>query len=669
MKKIVVFLLSVVMLSAVCSGCSPAEQQENASGNGVDYTSTPFHFVKENTSGYTVVIPREYSEAEEFAAQEFCDFVKAATGAAIEIVTDDRLSGGRESEKIVSLGRTSALDSSSLDTDTGDLNNDGFVIRTEGESVFIFADRDRGTLYGVYEFLERFLGIRFVTPDFTHIPNADDVLLYQMNIVERPAFAYRNYYTAQLGEDPLFATRKRMISESTPNVAKYGYGMTQDFFDTRMHNTHMYVNFEVNHALHPDWFSDYIFEGTNAGSVDASIATPEICMTNGITEEGKLSDASESVARTMLESLKANIKSKPNAKYFMIGQMDRTNDNGYQMCSCPRCRKSDRENGGKSGTLIVLMNALCEEIEKWAKTEFPGESKEINLVTFAYQDTAVAPTKNAAEGGYEPYSALVKPHEHLFIRLAPIGANYYYGMNAPEQQVSERQMFLTWGALTKNLFVWDYATNYNEFLWYYPNFGSLQENYKYYRSLGVTYVLSQSSFNESQHFQTELKTYVASELMWNPDADAEALKAEFITLYYGPAADGVRSFIDYMDSFWVLNAQKGNKTEPFDSTRNFLKASNYPVRMLENALRIVENARDSVWSSALSETEKKAIDKRVVKVLLTPERMLLRNFTNYYDASLQHAFAEKFFEHADYVGLKMIGETIPLSRIKLQLGF
>ena len=91
--------------------------------------------------------------------------------------------------------------------------------------------------------------------------------------------------------------------------------------------------------------------------------------------------------------------------------------------------------------------------------------------------------------------------------------------------------------------------------------------------------------------------------------------------------------------------------------------------MLENALRIVEDARASVWSSALSETEKKAIDKRVVKVLLTPERMLLRNFTNYYDASLQHAFAEKFFEHADYVGLKMIGETIPLSRIKLQLGF
>lgn len=311
----------------------------------------------------------------------------------------------------------------------------------------------------------------------------------------------------------------------------------------------------------------------------------------------------------------------------------------------------------------------AKKLKSGRKRSFRKKKKEINLVTFAYQDTQVAPTKNAADGGYEPFSELVTPHENLYIRLAPISANYYYCMNSPKQQPSERQMFSTWGALTKNLFVWDYATNYNEFLWYFPNFGVLQDNYKYYRSIGVTYILSQSSYNESQHFQTELKTYVASKLMWNPDNDAEALKEEFIALYYGPAADGVRSFIEYMDSFWVLNAQKGNKTEPFDSTRNFLKAANYPVRMLENALRIVEEARGKIHAFELNAEEKAVLDKRLVKVLLTPERMILRNFTDYYDVSLLHAFAEKFFEHADYVGLKMIGETIPLSRVKLQLGF
>ena len=658
------------MTVAVVIGCASSETGvENNVCGGVDYASTPFYLVKDNTSEYTVVIPRNYTEAEEFAAQEFCEFVERATDAVIRITTDDLHSYQKNVSKIISLGNTAALAASEVDTGVGFLNNDGFVIKTEGENLFVFSERDRGTLYGVYELLERFLGIRFVTPDFTHIPKTDEVVLYQMDIVEKPAFEYRNYYTAQLGEDPLFATRKRMISESTPSVAKYGYGMTEDFFDTRMHNTHLYVNYDINHSLHPDWFSDYIFEGPNAGEIDSSIQTPEICMTNGITDDGNLSAAPESVAKCMLESLKSNVKAKPNAKYFMIGQMDRTNDNGYQMCSCPRCRRSDRVNGGKSGTLMVLMNVLCDEIEKWAKTEFVGQEKEINLVTFAYQDTQVAPVKNAERGGYEPFSELVVPHENLYIRLAPINANYYYGMNSDKQQISERQMFLTWSALTKNLFVWDYATNYNEFLWYFPNFGALQDNYKYYRSLGVSYILSQSSYNESQHFQTELKTYVASKLMWNPDVDAEALKEEFILLYYGPAADGVRSFITYMDSFWLLNSQKGNKTEPFDSTRNFLKAINYPVRMLENALRIVEETRDDILNADMNEDEKTVLDKRIVKVLLTPERMILRNFTDYYDVSLQRAFAEKFFEHADYVGLKMIGETIPLSRIKLQLGF
>lgn len=651
MKKIkfitVWFCVCVLLFSA---GCGKPQQGEENQGNG-----TGIVIADSGKSDYVIVVPEDAEEAEIFAGEELQNFIMQSTGAKLS-VSDDKNLEFSEDKKYISVGKTLLREKADIVFDYTSLNNDGFILKTAGKSVFICGGRSRGTLYGAYEFIERFLGVRFLSPDYTYVPKVSRLEIGSKDIVEKPAFAYRNYYSGQLGEDPLFATRMRMISESTPNVAKYGYGMTQDFFDTRMHNSHLYVNYAVNSVTHPDWFSDSV-----EGTVIADYQVAEVCFTNGVTDDGKLSDDAESVAKTFIETLKSNILSKPEAQYFMIGQMD-----NHVSCRCARCTESNLKNGGASGTLIAFMNVISDEIGKWLAEEFPGENKEITIVTFAYQDTETAPVKNE-NGKIVPASSLAVPRDNITVRLAPMSANYYYSMNDAKQREQEKQMFEFWKVVTDNFFIWDYATNYEEFLWYFPNFGALGDNYKFYRDLGVKYVLSQSSFNESNHFQTEMKLYVASKLMWNPERDAVQLRDEFITLYYGDYANDVKEFVNYMDSFWVLNAQSGKQTAPFDS-REFLSGTSYPVAFLENAQKIITSARQKLAESALSSEQKTVMDKRLVRVLLTPERMILRNFQTYYRNADVKEYAEKFFEHMEYAGCAMIGETRPASTVKLEYG-
>ena len=88
------------------------------------------------------------------------------------------------------------------------LDQDGYIIKTIGNRIVIAGNDDpkanpeqksgpvwkeRGTLYGVYEFLERFGGVRFYFPGDigTVVPRKPDWKLPQIDIVDRPDMQFR----------------------------------------------------------------------------------------------------------------------------------------------------------------------------------------------------------------------------------------------------------------------------------------------------------------------------------------------------------------------------------------------------------------------------------------------------------------------------------------------
>ena len=58
---------------------------------------------------------------------------------------------------------------------------------------------------------------------------------------------------------------------------------------------------------------------------------------------------------------------------------------------------------------------------------------------------------------------------------------------------------------------------------------------------------------------TLLNLYVEAQFLWNADQDVDRLLDEYYTLFYGPAAAEMKSFVDYGEANWMYldkNAEK-----------------------------------------------------------------------------------------------------------------
>jgi hypothetical protein len=149
-------------------------------------------------TSWPIVVPPAPAPAERHAADELRELVTQATGTRMEIVT---ASGSQESG--VFIGKASRQKAENL-------GEEDFRIVIDDHRVEIVGGGSRGTLYGVYTFLEDELGIRFLTPDHTHVPHAGPgQALKAGERVFRPRFSWRySYYGMNLAH-PELAPRLR----------------------------------------------------------------------------------------------------------------------------------------------------------------------------------------------------------------------------------------------------------------------------------------------------------------------------------------------------------------------------------------------------------------------------------------------------------------------------
>jgi hypothetical protein len=89
------------------------------------------------------------------------------------------------------------------------LKDDGFIIKYSNNKIFIVGSNDRAIFYGVYHFLEKYLGCKFLTKDFEYIPRLNKIILHNIYDKEIPSFIYREFFSDE--SDTLeFATKCRL---------------------------------------------------------------------------------------------------------------------------------------------------------------------------------------------------------------------------------------------------------------------------------------------------------------------------------------------------------------------------------------------------------------------------------------------------------------------------
>ena len=657
--KFVCLILSVIVANQFCVSCKKENvttEKTVSVRQGISEDEIVSNIVENGSSDYVIVIPDDHNECIEYAAQELNEFLYKATGVKLPVKKDSETVltlGG----SVISLGDTSFYSISGIDVDVDSLNYDGFIMKTVGKNLFIKGYRSSGVLYGVYDFLEQFVGIRFLSEDYTYIPELKEIPLYKTDRLEIPAFANRDYYAHQSMQNKEFTSRLRIESAYGDYPAKYGEGGTNLFTVGEGHTTiNRLLPIERYYDEHPEWYATG--EGDN---------TDEICFTNGLTPDGKIDfDNKNGLAREMYYRSVEELEANPVSRILMIAQQD-----SPVWCKCENCQRSN-ELYSESGTMMIFVNALAEALEVWGEEH----GRTVDVMTMAYGKSIDPPVKTTTnEDGSEktePVSDKVVARKNVLVKFAWMGCNKHsIDCKTCQTNRTAYNRLKGWQKITGRFTIWDYATNYDTNFWWFENFESFVGNFKFYRSIGVEGLLTQGAPHVSNYYQGHLENYLFAKLSWNPEYDVNELINEFNAHYYGDSVNGVNEFVDLMRmNYYVLDdtLQNGFHTMLY-SQGNMRNAELWPASLLEKAEKAIRGEINSVRvRDDLDENEKVGRENRLIQALIQPMFMTLWNYDSYYDPSGKLVYAKEFFDYTDRLGIQYYGEGRSIADLKLTYG-
>ena len=380
---------------------------------------------------------------------------------------------------------------------------DAFRLHIDGQRLRVTGGGPSGVLYGVYELLERFGGCGWFAPWCEKVPERETFEVPgDLDFSDAPAFDQRTaswLHTIEkntAGGDAFSAKMRFKHTNGTkvkfggPGV-RYAKGLAWD------NGIKAFVSPEKHFEEHPEWFCE--IGGRRVGE------NWQPCCMN------------RELAAFVAERVKEFFRAEPDADACSVAQMD--NGRG---CQCAECRAFADEEGSMSGPNILFANRVAEEVEK----EFPGKL----ITTFAYKHTRHAPRH-------------IKPRDNVMVVLC----TYECAFSAPFAESSHPNTkrfvadLLAWGRICRNLRIYDYCTNFRNYFYPFPDLMALAPNYRLFRDNGVRWLGSQGGYVHAD--MAELKCYVQSKLMWNPDQPVMPLVDRFVDGYYGAAAPKVREYL------------------------------------------------------------------------------------------------------------------------------
>ncbi len=424
---------------------------------------------KDGRTDWKIVLPNEATLVEKTAARELSDHLQLVTGADFQTIAESEVPAGGQS--LIFVGNTA-------NAPKKDYRFDEILIKMDGGSLVFTGHKKRGCLYAVYSFLQDVVGVRWWAPEETFIPKKPTLVVPDDLLVSyAPQMISREMYHRK-AQPTVFSARMKGNGFLTP---EYGGAVRIINF---VHSFYKYLPPDKYFDEHPDWYSE--IDGKRKHD------RAQLCLTN--------QDMTQQLITNVLQTLRKN----PDAKIIDISQND-----WHGFCTCDKCKAVDDAEESHAGTLVMMLNKVAEAVER----EFP----DVLVESLAYQYTRKPPKT-------------IKPRHNVLIRLCTIECSYIQPLDGEHNRKFAADME-GWSKLAKHLFVWDYTTNYNDYLGPHPNLRVLGPNVRYFVKHGAVGLFEEG---EGDDF-CELKNWLLMRLMWEPHLDDEKLIDEFLRGYYGEA--------------------------------------------------------------------------------------------------------------------------------------
>ena len=488
-------------------------------------------------SRYAIVVAKDASQSEHTAAEELQEYIYRISGAKLALINEDKAA---DYKRYIFVGYSPKF-GEKLGVERPEDGDEGFTYRSVGDDLWIYGGKQRGTMYGVYSFLENELGVRWYTKSCTKVPERDTWSFGKLNHSETPAVGIRqmDYFDAQ---DAAFLAHNKVNSIWNSQVNDYGNLVGY----WGCHTFDALVASNKYFATHPEYFS--LRDGERKPHT-------QLCLTN------------PDVLKLCTEGMLQTIKNNPNYWVYSLSQNDNQN-----YCQCEKCTEIANRYGGQSGLLLWFVNQVADVV----KEHHPDK----HISTFAYQYTRGVPTG-------------ITPRDNVVIRLCSIECCFGHPLDGCDHNKPFMEDIRKWKDVAGKLFIWDYVTNFRQYLAPFPNFNVLAPNIKTFIDHNVIGIYEEGQYQSTGGSFADLRTWVLNKLLWNPEQDTMALVDDFIGGYYGAAAPYVREYFDLchaqlkddmvLDIYYVEN-------HPIFS-EDFLKRAN---ELVDKACQAVENESDEL---------------------------------------------------------------------------
>jgi hypothetical protein len=424
----------------------------------------------------SIFLSPEASPSEKWAAEQMSLVLEQISGARLAIITGDKPPA---SLPAIAVGRSVVTDRFAVEVP----GRESCTLRTVGGILVIAGGRQRGTMYGVFCFLER-LGCRWYTADVARIPKIRRLSVPELNEIVGPAFEYREvFFTEAQGKE--WSARNRLNGNFHQLDESVGGRIS---FSPFAHSFYDLVPPARYFDAHPEYFA--LFAGQRRRE------NAQLCLTN------------PDVIRLAVERVGMWLAADPDVSIVSVSQND-----GGGWCECDPCTQVVKEEGGAiSGLLLRFVNQVAAA---WP---------ERMIDTLAYQATADPPR-------------VVRPMRNVQIRLCPIEACQAHSFQtcAFNRQFEER--LAGWSRIAPKLHLWLYSINFAHYLLPFPNERALISDVALYRRSGVSGIFVEGAvFEGGGGENAELRSYLAARLLWNPGIDAHSEIRGFLDAVYGPSA-------------------------------------------------------------------------------------------------------------------------------------
>ena len=452
-----------------------------------------------------IVVPARSKPVE---ALELQKYVEKVSGAKLEIVAEDKL-GEAKNGGHVFVGPCLAA---SRVVDLKRLQPEGFVIKTEGNDLFIVGQdvtetgmHVAGTFYGVCEFLERYLGVRWLMegPLGEVVPKQRTIEVTSADIRKEPVLCMRGNSSQHVAADQSSNAGSWSAHQRLGSRVKISTG-------------HAFAGWwDKYHERYPEIFAMQP-NGTRINT----------------HERERLCESNPTLWKLVAEEKIRELRANPSLLAVSISEND-GGDNDF--CSCSTCRSWDSPETQErfkinpnlylhqeSDLISDRVYRFYNEVAKLVQKQLPDRY----VSGYAYSVYQTGPARD-----YPDHS------DNLIIGYVGFDSEEYLNDTA---RAAQRGDWLKWSKLTRHLFLRPnlllqpislpiiYVHKLAEDLRFMADHGMW----------GATY----GSGNEGNWGTQGLDYYVLARMLWDPQRDVDQVIDDYCRAAYGPGATAMKEY-------------------------------------------------------------------------------------------------------------------------------